>query len=107
MLGIDGMEGTVPDLFQGDLGTLTSSPSLTVYSDVQRNRSGGGRLRVPYGWPRVTMQLRQGLWLLSPWDPHPALGLLAAASPSPALSPWGQTLQGQGFSFPVMPSDIL
>lgn len=101
------MEGTVRGLFQQDLGTVTSSPSLALYGVVQRNGSGGGRLRVPYGWPRVTMQLGQGLWLPSPGDPRPAPGLLAAASPSPALSPWGQTLQGQGSSLPVLPSDIL
>ena len=83
----DGMEGTVCGLFKGDLGTVTSSPSLALYGAVQRNGSGGCRLRVPYGWPRVTMQLGQGLWLLSPWDPHPALGLLAPASLSPDLSP--------------------
>ena len=104
---MDGMEGTVPGLFQqGGLGTVTSRPSLALYGAVLRRGFGWGMLRVPYGWPRVTMQLGQGMWLLFPGDPSLALGLLAAAHPSPALSPWGQTLQGQGFSSPPMPLDI-
>ena len=31
-------------------------------------------LELSYGWPRVTVEMGQGLWLLSPGDPHPALG---------------------------------
>ena len=46
---MDGMEGTVPGLLQGDLGTVTSIPSLALYGAVQRRGFGRGKLRLPYG----------------------------------------------------------
>ena len=89
-LGLDGMEGTVPGLFQGDLGTVTSTPTLALYGAVQRRGFGRGKLYSPMDGQGSLWKWDRGC-CVSPVDPHPALALLAAACPSTsALSPWGQ-----------------
>ena len=87
---MDGMEGTIPGLFQGHLGIATSQTFPCALwgcaEEVSRcPRDGPGSL---CRWDRGCGCCPQGTHTL-PW---------AAASPSPARNPGAQTLQGQGFS---------